>query len=79
MGETISGGIKIALGDDGYYHELRADGTLGSILYADFTNLTPIFSQTLIDMINMNGFNFSFTEQDLFILRYYILYDLIQL
>ena len=74
LGETIAGGIDVVLGDDGYYHELREDGSVGSILYADFTNLTPIFSQTLNDMIGMNGFNFAFTEDDLYILRYFIIY-----
>ncbi|MBQ4141635.1 MAG: TlpA family protein disulfide reductase [Clostridia bacterium] len=68
-GETIAGGIDVILGDDGYYHELRADGTVGSIVYADFTNFTPVFtSSTIIDMINLNGFNYKYTEEDLYIM-----------
>ena len=56
MYETISGGIKVVLGDDGYYyHDLGkdADGKqiYGSKIYADFTGLTvmshPIASVTV--------------------------------
>lgn len=73
-GETVAGGIDVILGDDGYYHELREDGSVGSIIYADFTQLTPIFSSSIVDMINKNGFNFKYTENDLYILYYYVLY-----
>ncbi len=74
LNETIAGGIDVILGDDGYYHELREDGTVGSIIYADFTQLTPVFSSTIMEMVNMNGFNFKFTENDLYIIYYQLLY-----
>ncbi len=74
INETIAGGIDVILGEDGYYHEKREDGTIGSILYADFVMTTPIFSSTLTEMISKNGFNFKYTEYDLYILYYYILY-----
>lgn len=74
IGETIAGGINVILGDDGYYHELRKDGSIGSILYADFTGYTPIFSDTIINMVNRNAFNFKYTEDDLYILYFYLLY-----
>ncbi|MBQ8260606.1 MAG: redoxin domain-containing protein [Clostridia bacterium] len=74
LNETIAGGIDVVLGDDGYYHELREDGTVGSILYADFTQLTPVFSSTIMEMVNMNGFNFKYTEDDLYIMYFMLLY-----
>ena len=64
MNETIAGGIDVALGDDGYYHELRADGTLGSIVYADFKFPTSIISHSILEMIDLGGFNFSLDEYD---------------
>lgn len=71
-GATVNGGIDVALGDDGYYHELRPDGTLGSILYADFRNYTGIFtSTTLTDMANNSkAFDFSLSEADQLVLDY---------
>jgi hypothetical protein len=72
--EILSGGIKVALGEDGFYHELRADGTLGSVIYADFVGLTAIFSHSLEAMIQRNAFNFSVTESDQEILNYMALY-----
>jgi len=74
LAEILSGGIDIALGDDGLYHELRADGTLGSILYADFVGLTAIFSHSLRDMIDRGAFNFTLTESDQEILNYMAVY-----
>jgi len=74
LNETVAGGIDVILGDDGYYHELRADGSVGSIVYADFTQLTPIFNSTIIEMIDRNGFNFKYTENDLYIMYRYVLY-----
>lgn len=67
IGETIAGGINVKLGDDGYYHELRADGTLGSIVYADFAHSTGLFNFSLQYMINKGSFNFalSSTDQDI--------------
>ena len=74
LAEILSGGIKIALGEDGFYHELREDGSLGSLLYADFVGLTSIFSQSLTDMIGHGAFNFSVTESDQEILNYKAIY-----
>ena len=65
----IAGGINVALGEDGFYHQLYADGTLNpTILYADFTDYTPVFNQTLEKMIEMGGFDFTYSESDVFIL-----------
>ena len=72
--EILSGGIKIAMGEDGYYHELRADGTLGSVIYADFVGLTAIFSHSIDSLIERNAFDFSLTESDQEILNYMALY-----
>ncbi len=68
--EIVGGGIKVALGEDDYYHELREDGSLGSIIYADFTSVSTIFSHSLAQMADMNAFNFKYTEGDLLILGY---------
>lgn len=70
VNEIIAGGIEVVLGSDGYYHEKLANGQLGSILYADFTGLTNIFSHSLTTMIGMNAFNFSMNEGDQYILTY---------
>lgn len=70
--DVVAGGIDVALGDDGYYHELRADGTLGSILYADFVSYSNIFaSQSILDLIASGSFNFALTEDDHWVLDYY--------
>ena len=96
MYALISGGIDVVLGEDGYYHEdLGRDANgkqkTGSIIYADFTGLTSVFSKPiatvnaynedgsyLLDsdgkpvmvkgMIDLGGFDFSKTEDDLYIL-----------
>ena len=61
--ETIAGGIKVELGADGIWREARTDGRQGSILYADFTMTTGIFTQnTLGDMIDKGAFNFALDE-----------------
>ncbi|MBP3570948.1 MAG: redoxin family protein [Clostridia bacterium] len=72
--EILSGGIQIAMGDDGYYHELREDGSLGSVIYADFVGLTAVFSHSIEDMIGRRAFNFAVTESDQEILNYMALY-----
>lgn len=57
---TISGGIELELGDDGYWHEKRKDGVAGSLLYADFTMVTPLFeNNTLAELIDKGGFDFT--------------------
>lgn len=68
MYHLITGGIDVVLGSDGiYYHDL-GNGKKGSKIYADFYGITPIFSQSIQTMIKMNGFDFSKTEDDLYIL-----------
>ncbi|MBE6646075.1 MAG: redoxin domain-containing protein [Ruminococcaceae bacterium] len=64
INETIAGGINVKLGDDGYYYELRDDGTLGSLVYADFKYSTGIFTHSVLQMIEIGGFNFSTSETD---------------
>ena len=60
----IAGGINVKLGSDGYYHELRADGTLGSIVYADFTFATAVSSHSILKAIELGAFDFRFSETD---------------
>ncbi|MBQ7761523.1 MAG: redoxin domain-containing protein [Clostridia bacterium] len=65
VGDLIVGGIDVALGEDGYYHHKLEDGSLGSIVYADFhfgTNMFP--SNSLKQMITNGAFNFKMTEHD---------------
>jgi len=66
MYDIITGGITPVLGADGYYH----DKDHGSIIYADFTSVTAIFSQSIVEMIEMGGFDFSKSETDGEILAY---------
>lgn len=70
VNSTVSGGIKIALGNDGYYHELLPDGSFGSILYVDFEGDNNIFSSNLKKLIDMGAFNFEYSEDDQWILTY---------
>ncbi len=75
LAEILAGGIEIALGEDGYYHEKRADGTLGSVLYADFIGYTDIFGEdTLSALIEKGAFDFTLTDSDEYILNYVKLY-----
>lgn len=96
MYQIITGGIKVILGEDGYYYQdlgLDENGVqqYGSLLYADFTGITGVFSHAiastpiygqdgnLIDeikgMIDLGGFDFSKTENDLYILSVLEKYD----
>lgn len=78
--ETIVKSIPVELGDDGFWHEKREDGRLGSLIYADFTQYTPIFTSNVIyyngddpkrvDMITSGAFDFRYSEQDLYVLNY---------
>ncbi len=64
-GDTIVDGIDVMLGEDGYYYHKKADGTQGSLLYADFLMTTSVFTRdSLTDMIDKGGFNFSLSELD---------------
>ena len=68
MYHLITGGIDVVLGSDGIYYEDLGNGKKGSKIYADFIGLTPIFSSSIQTMIQMNSFDFSKTENDLYIL-----------
>ena len=59
-----AGGINVKLGADGYYHELRDDGTLGSIVYADFSFATAVSSHSILKAIELGAFDFRFNEND---------------
>lgn len=71
MGNLITGGIDVVLGDDGYYHhklgeDANGDPILGSVIYADFIMTTNSFpSHTMQQLINNGAFDFSKTERDL--------------
>ncbi len=81
MYDTISGGIDVVLGDDGYYyHDLGKDSNgkqiYGSKIYADFTGVTvmnvPFVTQGDIKgIIDMGGFDFSKTDYDQVIISYF--------
>ncbi len=65
LGSTIAGGIDVMLGEDGYYYHKKADGTKGSLLYADFYMTTSIFtSESIQNMIDKGAFNFKLSELD---------------
>ena len=66
MYDIISGGIKPVLKEDGKYYE----SVDGSLIYADFLGITPMFSQSIAKMIDMGGFDFSKSETDGEILAY---------
>lgn len=71
---VIAGGIDVVLGDDGIYYEDLGNGKKGSKLYCDFTGITGIFSNPIMTnqgvkgMIDMGGFDFSKTENDMYVL-----------
>ena len=71
----IHGGIDVVLGEDGIWREKREDGNVGSIIYADFTQKTPLFSGTILEMIEQGSFNFSLSEGDQLILGYLAMND----
>lgn len=65
MGDIISGGARVQLCDDGYYRVINRDGTLGSLLYADFYFPTNIFhGGSIVELMKRNYFNFKLTETD---------------
>ena len=79
MYDIIAGGIKVILGPDGYYYQdLGKDAggnqKYGSLLYADFTGTTGVFSHAIATvgqnkgMIDMGGFDFSKTENDQYVI-----------
>ena len=75
LGSAIALGIEVALGEDGYWHEKRADGSLGSLLYAEFAAGTTIFGdKTMVELIELGAFDFSKSESDQEVLNYVRLY-----
>ncbi len=69
--EIIAGGIDVALCTDendpryGFYCHLLPNGSLGSIVYADFHYTTNIFGDMSLSMLIDNGaFNMFMTETD---------------
>lgn len=67
---VISGGIDVVLGNDGKYHEDMGNGVTGSLIYADFTGTTGIFNDSLENMIDKGAFDFTKTENDLYVLTH---------
>ena len=93
----IQGGIDVVLKDGKYYEDL-GNGKTGSLIYADFSGITALFSNPIATvpaynedgtikkndkgeteyvtgMIDMGGFDFSKTENDLYILSILEKYD----
>ncbi len=85
----IQGGIDVVLKNGKYYHDLGG-GKTGSLIYADFSGVTALFSNPIATvpsynedgtpkkndkgeqeyikgMIDMGGFDFSKTENDLYV------------
>ena len=85
MYHTVAGGINVILKDGYYYEDLGKDASgkqlYGSMLYADFSGVTSLFShpiatvkdvdgKTVSGMIDKGGFDFSKTENDLYVLSF---------
>lgn len=65
FGKIIAGGIDVVLGTDGYWREKVNGGEdrIGSLLYADITMTTELFSDhTIGEMVELGGFDFAMTE-----------------
>ncbi len=71
---TVTGGIKVIEKDGKFYQDLGKDASgkqrYGSLLYADFSGITPVFNMPLAQMIDKGGFDFTKTENDETILQY---------
>ena len=65
MYDIITGGITPVLKNGKYY-----DSEDNSLIYADFTTPTRVFGQSIIQMIDLGGFDFSKSESDGEILAY---------
>ncbi len=66
VGDTITGGIDVMLGSDGYYYHKKADGSQGSPIYADFFMTTSIFtSYSILDMIENHPYAFEVMYSEL--------------
>lgn len=58
-----AGGVDVML-VDGKYYVKNEDGSQGPALYADFWSLTGIFSHSIVESIELGGFNFAKTQLD---------------
>ena len=67
--EIISPGISYKLCDDGYYYEVREDGTTGSLIYVDFIYANFI-NMSLTEAIKYDGFKFGNEDLSLKIRQY---------
>ena len=70
FGKIITGGIDVVLGTDGYWREKVNEGEdrIGSLLYAEITMTTELFSDhTIAEIVERGGFDFSMTEVDEFV------------
>ena len=65
MYDIISGGITPVLKNGKYY-----DSEDDSLIYADFMGITPVFDRSIVEMIEVGGFDFSKSETDGEILAY---------
>lgn len=85
MYHTVASGIDVILKDGYYYEDLGKDANgnqrYGSMLYADFSGVTSLFSRPLATVkdtdgtevkgqIDLGGFDFSKTENDLYVLAF---------
>ncbi len=70
MYDIISGGITPVLKDGKYYESEH-----NSLIYVDFTGITPVFDRSIVEMIEIGGFDFSKTETDGEILAYLAQHD----
>lgn len=62
---VISVGIDVKKDDDGYYREVKKDGSLGSYVYTDFLHYNSLFygangqGLTFKDIVELGGFDFT--------------------
>ena len=70
----IAGGIDVVWGEDGYYYHDLGNGQRGSLIYADFTGLTSVFSDPIATVGSVKGlvdkgaFDFSKSEYDQYVI-----------
>lgn len=57
--QTVFNTVKVALGDDGYYHHVDEDGNLQSLIYLDFIHPNYFDSKqhSILEMANNGTFN----------------------
>lgn len=62
VGDLIHGGINAIMGEDGYYHHLKEDGTIGSIIYCDFIYSNGWINASIFELIEAKYFDFTKDE-----------------